>query len=73
MPALPIISGRDCIRALARVGYREVRQRGSHIRLACTGRSPVTVPDHAVLDRGTLRAILRTAELTVDDFVALLD
>jgi predicted RNA binding protein YcfA (HicA-like mRNA interferase family) len=57
---------------LGKLGYRQVRQKGSHIRLVCQGRNPVTVPMHPTLDRGTLRAILRTAEITVDEFVALL-
>ncbi len=72
MPPLPIISGRDCIAALARVGYRQTRQRGSHVRLVCEGRSPVTVPLHDELDRGTLRSILRAAKLTVEECLALL-
>lgn len=73
MASLPLISGRECIQALARIGYREIRQRGSHVRLACPGRTPVTVPLHPTLDRGTLRSIIRTAELTVEDFCGLLD
>ena len=73
MPALPVISGQYCIVALMRLGYRVVRQRGSHVRLACPGRSPVTVPLHATLDRGTLRAILRTVEITVEELLQLLE
>jgi len=68
---LPIISGRQCIDALLGVGYHELRQKGSHVRLACEGRNPVTVPLHSSLDRGTLRSILRTAELTAEEFIAL--
>ncbi|WP_424670783.1 type II toxin-antitoxin system HicA family toxin [Candidatus Binatus sp.] len=49
-----------------------MRQKGSHVRLVCEGRNPVTVPMHPTLDRGTLRAIIRTVEITVDAFVALL-
>ncbi|MCH8346502.1 MAG: type II toxin-antitoxin system HicA family toxin [Chloroflexi bacterium] len=45
---------------------------GSHFRLRCPGRAPVTVPRHRELDRGTLRIILRTAGLSVDGFVGLL-
>lgn len=71
MPALPIISGKQCIAALGAAGYRELRQKGSHVRLVCEGRNPVTVPLHPSLDRGTLRSILRTAELTVEEFLAL--
>lgn len=68
----PLISGAECIAALAKVGYVQVRQKGSHVRLACPGRSSVTVPLHGELDRGTLRSILRTVNLSEDQFRALL-
>jgi predicted RNA binding protein YcfA (HicA-like mRNA interferase family) len=71
-PSLPIISGRDCIRGLARLGYREARQKGSHVRLVCEGRNPVTVPLHDTLDRGTLRSIIRTVDVTVEEFMRLM-
>jgi len=70
--ALPVISGRDCIAALTKLGYREARQKGSHVRLVCQGRSPVTVPLHDTLDRGTLRSIIRTSDITIEDFLKLL-
>ena len=69
---LPIISGNDCVRALLKLGYRGARQRGSHVRLVCEGRNPVTVPMHDTLDRGTLRAIMRTVDSGIEDFVKLL-
>jgi predicted RNA binding protein YcfA (HicA-like mRNA interferase family) len=76
MPArsigVPTVSGSECVKALGKLGYRQVRQKGSHIRLVCDGRNPVTVPMHPTLDRGTLRAIIRTVEITVAEFVALL-
>jgi predicted RNA binding protein YcfA (HicA-like mRNA interferase family) len=72
MPALPIISGTDCVQALGRLGYVVVGQKGSHVRLHCDGRGPVTVPMHRELKRGTLRSIVRSADLTVEDFLALL-
>ena len=72
MAALPVISGEECVTALGELGYRLARQRGSHVRLVCEGRSPVTVPMHDTLDRGTLRSILRVADISVDDFIALL-
>jgi len=71
VPPLPVISGSDCIAALAKLGYRSIRQKGSHVRLECTGRPPVTVPTHRVLDRGTLRSVIRTVEISVDDFIKL--
>ena len=72
MPPLPVISGEDCIRALEKLGYRRARQKGSHIRLVCEGRTPVTIPLHDTLDRGTLRSILRTVDVSVEDFLDLL-
>jgi predicted RNA binding protein YcfA (HicA-like mRNA interferase family) len=72
MMALPLISGKQCVAALERAGYTVLRQKGSHVRLACEGRPPVTVPLHDELDRGTLRAILRTVEIDAEDFLALL-
>jgi predicted RNA binding protein YcfA (HicA-like mRNA interferase family) len=71
VPPLPV-SGLECIRALQRLGYAESRRTGSHVRLSCPGRPPVTVPDHETLDRGTLRSIIRATRLTVDDFLVLI-
>ena len=72
MPELPVISGDQCIAALGRLGYQVARTRGSHVRLRCNGRKPVTVPRHHEIDRGTLRAIIRTIGLSPEDFKALL-
>jgi len=72
MSKLPIISGQECVRALQRLGYTISRQKGSHIRMRHESRPPVTVPNHNELDRGTLRAIIRQAKLSVDEFVDML-
>lgn len=71
MAKLPIISGRQLIKVLSKLGYREVRQRGSHIRLACLDRKSVTVPDYKVIDKSLLRKILRDVELTVEEFTQI--
>jgi predicted RNA binding protein YcfA (HicA-like mRNA interferase family) len=54
--------GRELARALAKLGYRIVRQTGSHIRLTCAGPTEhhITIPDHHPLKPGTLAAILRS-------------
>ena len=72
MPRLPVISGEQCISALERIGYRVARIKGSHARMRCPGRNPVTVSRHHELDRGTLKAILRTVGLSVEEFIKLL-
>jgi predicted RNA binding protein YcfA (HicA-like mRNA interferase family) len=73
MSKLPVISGAKCVKALGRVDFVVNRQRGSHIILVREDpRATVSVPDHDELDRGTLRAIIRQAGLSVDEFVQLL-
>lgn len=67
-----MLSGRAVVKALARVGYVEVRQRGSHIRLACWGKKSLSVPDHQVIGRGLLRKLLRDAQLSAEEFRKLL-
>lgn len=73
MTRLPVISGRTCAAALVKAGFGLIRQRGSHLILRRDDPfAQVVVPDHRELDRGTLRAIIRQAGLSVDEFVALL-
>lgn len=73
MSGLPRISGRDCARALGKVGFSLKRQQGSHMILRRDNPFvQVVVPDHKELDRGTLRAIIRRADLGVAEFVKLL-
>jgi predicted RNA binding protein YcfA (HicA-like mRNA interferase family) len=72
MSPLQQISGRDCAKALAKAGFYLKRQQGSHMILRRDEPfGQVVVPDHKQLDRGTLRAIIRQAGLSVDDFVKL--
>lgn len=65
---LPLLSGREVIKALRKIGYREIRQRGSHIRLSCHGKKSVTVPDYKIISKGLLRKILRDAEILPNEF-----
>jgi len=74
-PKLPVVSGRESVKAFERIGYQVVRQRGSHIRLrdeSDPDHLPLTVPDHKTLKPGLLRKLLRDADLTVGEFVDLL-
>ena len=61
MHKLPVISGRDLIKFLKKLGYEIVRQRGSHIRLRKEteyGIHNLTIPYHDEIAKGTLNAIL---------------
>jgi len=70
---LPSVSGRECVRALEKLGFVLRRQEGSHMILRRNEPfSQVVVPDHRELDRGTLRAILRHAGIEIAQFAELL-
>ena len=73
MTGLPVVSGRECVKALEKAGFEVVRQRGSHMVLIRDDPyAQVVVPDHKELDRGTLRGILRHAGIQVERFIGLL-
>ncbi len=71
MSRIPLLSGREIISILEHIGYRKVRQRGSHIRLACPNRKSVTIPDHDIIGHGLLRKILRDAEMSREEFLKI--
>ena len=73
MSKLPVIPGRKLVRALGQVGFEVDRQRGSHIILFRPDPPTLlSVPDHRELDRGTLRAILRRADVSPAELAELL-
>ena len=72
MSRLPQVSEQACVTALGKIGFYKKRQHGSHIILRRDNPfAQLVVPDHKELDRGTLRAIIRQANLSVDEFNAL--
>ena len=69
--SIPVMSGREVVRTFERLGWRAVRQRASHIIMTKSGEiATLSVPDHNEVARGTLRS-LRSANLTVQEFVEL--
>ncbi len=73
MSKLPQVSGSDVVDALQKFGFTVRRQHGRHIIMRRGDPFAQTVvPDHRQIDRGTLRAILRQAGITAEDFVKLL-
>ncbi|MCU0857564.1 MAG: type II toxin-antitoxin system HicA family toxin [Pontiellaceae bacterium] len=72
MPPIPQLSGRKVVQYFQRDGWEVVRQRGSHIILVKDGHiASLSVPDHKVIAKGTLRSLIRAAGLTVDEFLKL--
>ena len=75
MPKLPPLSGREVIRVLERLGFTQVRQRGSHVimkKQTSEGTVGCPVPLHDEVATGTLRGILRLAKVTPEDFLEAL-
>jgi predicted RNA binding protein YcfA (HicA-like mRNA interferase family) len=69
MPKLPVLSGAEIITMLEKLGFQQVRQRGSHV-VVRRGSSGCVVPLHSEVQRGTLAGILHQAGLTTDEFLA---
>jgi predicted RNA binding protein YcfA (HicA-like mRNA interferase family) len=71
---LPHVSGRKVVQALLQIGYEKDRQKGSHIvmRQVSYPHRRIVVPDHKEVAKGTMRAIIRHAGLTVEEFIKLL-
>ena len=74
MTRMPLVSGREAVRAFERAGYAVDHQTGSHIilRQQTAPHRRLTIPNHAELGKGMLRALVREAGLTMDEFRALL-
>lgn len=71
MPKLPVLSGAEVVTALERLGFEQLRQRGSHVVLR-KGSAGTVVPLHREVKLGTLNGILRQAQVSADDFLAAL-
>ena len=73
MGRLTNISGREAAKAFQSAGWRALGQVGSHLVLTKSGvRVNLSVPQHKELSVGTIRALIRYAEMSVDEFLELL-
>ena len=71
MAVLPSLSGSEVVRAFKTLGWSVARQTGSHIILTKDGEmATLSVPNHKAVAKGTLRGLIRAANLTVAEFFA---
>jgi predicted RNA binding protein YcfA (HicA-like mRNA interferase family) len=68
MPKLPVVSGAELVRALERLGFEQIRQRGSHVVMR-RGEHGTVVPLHREVRPGTLNGVLRQAQVSAEDFI----
>jgi len=70
MPTLPVLRGWDVVRVFESFGWSVARQSSSHIIMIKEGEiTTLSIPDHKDIAKGTLRSLIRAANLTVDEFV----
>ena len=74
MPKLPVVSGYDTVKAFSTIGYLPDHQTGSHmvLRHKDSPHRRLTIPNHRELSKGTLKAIIKQAGLTVEEFESIL-
>jgi predicted RNA binding protein YcfA (HicA-like mRNA interferase family) len=75
MTKLPILSARKVLKALSKLGFKPVRQRGSHIVVAKEtekGKVGAVVPNYNEIPIGTMKSILEQAKLSEEEFLDLL-
>ena len=71
MPALPALGGKEVVQIFESFGWSIARQRSSHIILTKDGEmATLSVANHKEVAKGTLSSLIRTAGLTVNEFLA---
>jgi len=67
---VPLLRPREVVPGFARFGWQVVRQRGSHIVMTKPGAvATLSIPEHSLVARGTLRALIGRAGLTIEEFL----
>ena len=70
MPSLPILSSKEVVAVFEKFGWQFIRQSGSHMILVKDGEiATLSIPNHREVAKGTLRTLIRTAGLTINEFV----
>jgi len=69
---LPVLSGREIIKALTKVGFVPVRQKGSHVFLRHSDGRRTVIPLHEEISKSTLMDIIDQTKLTKEEFLKLL-
>jgi predicted RNA binding protein YcfA (HicA-like mRNA interferase family) len=66
---LPLLSGRQVLKALERLGFTEVHRKGSHVKMRHADGRMIVFPFHDEVDRFTLKGALQDAGVSVEDFL----
>ena len=66
---LPLLSGKQVLSTLQRMGFVELHRKGSHVKMQHRDGRRIVFPFHAEVDRFTLKGALRDATIDLDDFI----
>jgi len=66
---LPLLSGKQIVRTLERLGFAEVHRKGSHVKMKHEDGRMIVFPFHDEVDRFTLKGALRDAEIDLGEFI----
>jgi predicted RNA binding protein YcfA (HicA-like mRNA interferase family) len=70
MASLPALRGQEVVRIFQSLGWNVARQRGSHIIMTKQGANvTLSIPNHKEVAKGTLRSLIRSANITIDEFI----
>lgn len=74
MPKLPVVSGRELVKAFKKMGFESISQRGTHIKMKHPDGRVAIIPNHKTIKKGTLKkGILNPLSISVEELVRLLD
>lgn len=66
---LPLLSGKQVLSALSRLGFVEAHRKGSHVKMKHADGRVIVFPVHDEVDRYTLKGALRDAGVDIDEFL----
>ncbi len=70
MASLPVLSGKEVVKVFQTFGWALARQSSSHMIMTKAGEiATLSIPNHKQVAKGTLRSLIRSADLTVEEFV----
>lgn len=66
---IPLLSGREVLAVLKRMGFREIHRKGSHVKMNHLDGRKIVFPFHDEVDKYTLKGALKDAEIDIEEFL----
>ncbi|MBF0411403.1 MAG: type II toxin-antitoxin system HicA family toxin [Desulfamplus sp.] len=65
---LPLLSGKQVLSTLERMGFVKIHQKGSHVKMLHSDGRKIVFPYHDEVDRYTLKGALSDADIDLEEF-----